>query len=568
MALAPIARGAGVEVEVEGVEGRVLDNVRGFLGIVQHDFGSADDGEPDAALVRRLHARAANEIRNALQPFGYYDPTVRGRLERTEAGWRATYEVRPGDPVRLAEVRVEVQGEAAGDPAFEARLGEIPLAEGEQLDHADYEAAKRQLMELAAQRGYVDARWARHVLRIDPGERTARAVLVLDSGPRYQFGEIRFESTVVSETFLRRYLGFAPGDPFDAGELLELQYALDDSDYFRRVDVRALRGEAQGRRIPVAVDLSARPKHRYTFGIGYGTDTGARASVGRETRYVNRSGHRFAAELQVAEISASVSARYTIPLKEPWRERLEINSSLTEEDVGGGRTQQFALGGRRVTTSAGWQRTLSLEYERSRDEIGGEVETRNLVMPGIGFARSRYDDPVYATRGYRLALEVNGGTRTFGSDVSFARARLGLNGVLALREGTRLIARGEFGRVWTEDAFSDLPLTQRFYAGGDQSVRGFGYQALGPENERGEVIGGRYLVVGSLEVEQLIAGNWGVATFVDHGNALADIDDPLRTSVGIGLRYRSPVGMFRLDVAQPTDGDEGPRLHLSLGVDL
>lgn len=561
------AAAARVEVEVEGVAGQLRDNVRAFLGIAGYELGEAGATDAQAATVRRLHARAPDEIRQALQPFGYYDPDVSAHLERGDGGWHARYDIDPGEPVELAEVTLRVEGAGADDDAFDALIPQLPLTSGAQLHHADYETAKRRLMELAAERGYLEARWVESTLRIDPQARTARAVLVLDSGPRYRFGQVRFDETVLDEGFLRRYLRFAPGEPFVAGRLLELQYALDDSDYFRRVDVRARRGEAGDGRIPVDVELEARPKHRYTFGLGYGTDTGARATVGRESRWVNARGHRFRAEARIAEISARVSARYTIPLAEPWREQLELTSAFGREDIGGGRSTRFELGGRRLTTSGGWQRALSLQYERSRDEIGDEVSTRDLVMPGIAISRSRYDDRVYASRGYRLAAELSGGSETFGSDVSFARLRVATSGVRRLWPGGRVLGRLELGRVWV-DAFDDLPLSQRFYAGGDQSVRGFDYQALGPRNDQGEVIGGRYLAVGSIELEQLVAGNWGAAVFVDHGNALAEPDGDLRTAAGVGLRYRSPVGVFRVDVARAIDGDESARLHLSLGVDL
>ncbi|MDX1608634.1 MAG: autotransporter assembly complex family protein [Halofilum sp. (in: g-proteobacteria)] len=560
----PVAA-AGVAVEIEGVEGELRDNVRAFLGIVQHEF--PPDAAPDARMVRRLHQEAPAEIRRALRPFGYYRPEIEARLESGDEGWRASYRIEPGPPVRLVDVDLRVTGAAADDPAFDELIPSLPLVAGERLHHPDYETAKARLMELAADRGYLEAVWRQNVLRIDIDTLEARASLVLDSGPRYRFGEVRFERTVLGDEFLRRYLRFQPGDPFLAGRLLDLQYALDDSDYFRRVDVRARRADARDGRIPITVELEARPKHRYTFGIGFGTDTGPRVSVGRETRYLNERGHSLRMEAQVAAISTRLSGQYTIPLAQPWRERLELHSSLGDEEIGDGDSRQFELGGQLVTTGGGWQRTLSLDYQRSEDRLGGEVATRNLVMPGLGLVRSRFDDLIYATRGYRLAIDWNGGTETFGSDVSFARLRLGTNGVYRVWDGGRVLGRLQLGKVWV-DPFEDLPLSQRFYAGGDQSVRGFAYQSLAPENADGEVIGGRYLAVASLELEQLIAGNWGAAVFVDHGAAVNDLDDDLRTAAGIGLRYRSPVGVFRVDVAQATDGDESPRLHLSLGVNL
>ena len=565
LALSSAARAAGVEVEIRGIAGPPADNVRAFLGIAQREF--PDDEAIDAEVVRRLHRRAPEQIRRALEPFGYYHARVDSSLERTETGWRAVYEVQPGEPVRLTAVTIRIEGAAKDDPAFESLLAELPLEEGRQLNHGDYETAKRRMLELAAERGYIEARWLESTLLVDPDRRQASAALVLDSGPRYRFGEIRFERTVVGESLLRRYLRFEPGEPFLASRLLELQYALDDSGYFRRVEVSARRDLAADGRIPIEIGLEARPKHLYTFGIGFGTDTGARASVGRDTRYVNRRGHRLESRVRVAQIGTSLAARYTIPLAQPWRERLELDTSLDDKEVGDLRSRQFTLGASRVTVDGGWQRSLSIAYERSRDENDDEVTTRNLVMPGIELVRSRYDDAIYASRGYRVSFGVRGGAETLGSDVSFLRMRASATLVRRLWAGGRVITRAELGRVRV-DAFDDLPLSQRFFAGGDQSVRGFRFQSLGPQDADGDVIGGTYLAVGSIELEQLIAGNWGAAVFVDAGNAANESDFDLRTAAGIGLRYRSPVGVFRVDVAKATDGDESARLHLSLGVDL
>lgn len=563
LALGAGAATAAVDVRIEGLEGELLGNVRAFLVIAQRDL---DEARPDR--IRRLHTRAPDDIRRALRPFGYYRPEIESRLSGGPGDWVARYQIEPGERVRLSEVRIDLNGAAADDPAFAQAVREAPLNEGAPLAHADYEAAKQRLTELAAQRGYLDARWAQSVLRIHPERGTAEAVLELASGPRYRFGEVTFHQTELSDEFLRRYLQFEPGEPYLGSELLELQYTLDDSDYFSRVDVTARREDAQDGRIPVDVRLQARPQHRYTFGLGYGTDTGARISIGRDDRWVNRHGHRFSTEFQIAEVRNRLSARYTIPLGEPWRERFELVAAVGEQDIGDARTRQRQIGARRVvTTRGGWQRTLALDYERSTDEIGDETTTRELVMPGITLVRSRFNDPVYASRGYRLSGELNGGTETFGSAVSFLRLHLNGHFVRGLWPGGRVLLRGELGRTQIDEV-DDLPLSQRFFAGGDQSVRGFAYQTLAPENDDEDVIGGRYLGVASIELEQLIRGNWGAAVFVDHGNAMNDLDTTLETSAGLGLRYRSPVGVFRLDVARSIDGEHDPRLHLSLGVDL
>ena len=558
------AQAAEIDVEIEGVEGPVLDNVRAMLSIAAER--PEEEDTPERA-IRRLHRRAGDEIRRALEPFGYYAPTIDARLSEEDGQWQATYRIEPGERVRLAEVTIEIRGPASGDRAFSDLRRELALRAGEPLVHSDYDNAKQRIMELAASRGYFDADWVRSTLRIDPDALEARAELILDSGPRYAFGEVTFEQSMLEDRFLQDYVPFEPGDPWESGELLDLQYALDDSDYFLRVDVRAQREKARNGRVPIRIMLEPRPRNRYTFGVGYGTDTGARISAGWENRRFNRSGHSFDTRMELAEIGNEVSARYNIPLDDPARERLVLESSLGTEQYGDGEQRQFEIGARRVEQRGRYQATVSLDYQRNEDTIGDETTRRNLVMPGAGLVYSRFDDPVYATRGFRLGGFVSGGAESLGSDVSFLSGRLSGHGVTRLWEGGRLLVRGEIGTVEVDDV-DRLPLSQRFFAGGDASVRGFAYQSLGPVNDEGDVVGGRHLAVGSIELEQLIVGDWGAAVFMDAGNAMNDWDTPLRRSAGVGLRFRSPVGVFRVDVARPIDGDESARLHLSLGVDL
>ncbi|MEF8834150.1 MAG: POTRA domain-containing protein [Halofilum sp. (in: g-proteobacteria)] len=317
------AHADGVDVAIEGVEGALLDNVRAMLSIGAERI----DVEVTERAVRRLHRRAPDEIRRALEPFGHYAPEIESNLARDEDGaWRARYRIDPGPRVQLVEVAIDIRGEAADDPAFAELREELPLAPGEPLVHADYDDTRRRIMELAAARGYFDAVWERHILQIDPGALEARAELILKSGPRYAFGEVTFEQNELDDDFLRRFVPFESGDPWQSERLLDLQYALDDSDYFRRVDVRPQRDRTSGGRVPIRVRLEPRPRNRYTFSVGFGTNTGARIGAGWENRRFTRSGHSFDTRVELAQVSNRVSARYRIPLEDPVRERLVFES--------------------------------------------------------------------------------------------------------------------------------------------------------------------------------------------------------------------------------------------------
>lgn len=558
---APAVAVAAVEVRFEGVEDEAADNVRAFAEITR----LSEDDELLGERVRRLHRLAPQQIREGLEPLGYYDAAVEGRLERDGDDWIATYRIDPGEPLTYDAVDIRLLGEGADDTAFAAAVDDIGLAADDRVHHGRYERAKRELESIASRRGYFEAEWETSRLRVEPEAGRASATLHLDTGPRYRYGDIALEQDVLDADFARRYLRFAPGDPFHRRDLLDLQFALSDTPYFSRVRVNAEREEATAGRVPITVEAEARPRNRYTWGIGWGTDTGARTRLGWESRRVNRRGHRFDAEAEIAEVRQRFGLAYTIPLARPDRERLVFDTAFRQEEFADNESEIAELGARRVRQFDRWEITEGLSYERSRDDIGDAVDTRRILVPRLAAEYSRRNDSVYPTRGYHFRAEMRGAREALGSDVDFTQVRLGAQWIEEVLPRTRILLRGEWGGTEVADV-NRLPLSQRFFAGGDQSVRGFAFQDLGPRNDDGDVVGGRYLTTGSVELERLLFGNWGGAVFTDVGNVGAQPDLALEQSVGLGLRWRAPVGVLRLDVAEPITVDQSPRLHLSIGV--
>jgi translocation and assembly module TamA len=189
-------------------------------------------------------------------------------------------------------------------------------------------------------------------------------------------------------------------------------------------------------------------------------------------------------------------------------------------------------------------------------------------MPGIGWRRTRADNEIRPQRGSRLSFEVRAAADQLGSDTSFLQAIAGGKWVWSLPSAARILVRAELG-LTEERAFADLPPSVRFFAGGDNSVRGYDFEALGPTDADGKVVGGSSLVVGSIEYERPLVGRWALALFVDSGNAFADANFEPRTGAGLGVRWQSPLGPIRVDVAHPFDDPTTRwRLHVTLGPDL
>jgi translocation and assembly module TamA len=189
-------------------------------------------------------------------------------------------------------------------------------------------------------------------------------------------------------------------------------------------------------------------------------------------------------------------------------------------------------------------------------------------MPGVDWTRVRADHPIRPRTGSRLSLEARAAGDALGSDTSFVQAIAQGKWIWSLRGGARLLVRGHVGAT-LKRSFDELPPSVRFFAGGDNSVRGYDFEALGPVDASGEVVGGSALATGSFEFEQPLRERWSLAMFVDAGNAFEGSNLDAKTSVGLGGRWQSPLGPIRVDLAHPLDDEADDwRLHVSLGPDL
>ncbi len=555
---------AGIEVEVLGLEGAEKENVEQRLRI----RASAKSEELDDLLVEGLHARAEDDIRGALQPFGYYSPKIESSLEGAAPDWKARYTVDKGLPTLITRIDVEVEGEGQKDRIFRRIFRRFPLTTYERLQHSEYEQAKTSLAQAAYAEGYLDAAFTRSQLRVNPEERSAEVELILSTGPRYYFGPVTVEQTHLEPGIVERYVTIEPGEPFDPQVLMDTQFALTDLDYFQSVEIEPQRDKAEGHRIPMEIHTTPRPKRKWDFGVGYGTDTGARASVANDVRYFNRRGHKLHAEMQLSQIKNKASAEYRVPLGSKPGEYWGFGGAVETERYEDGDSLKYVLNTSLNRFPGKWKRKWYLSFEHEESELSDKVQTADLLMPGLELNRSELNDPILTRRGWAVFLDTHGAQKGVLSNASFVQAHGILRGVWPFSRQWRVLGRAEYGANIVDD-FSDLPASQRFFAGGDQSVRGYSYQSIGPKDADGKVIGGKYLASFSLETDYYFWDKWGGAVFYDAGGADDEVVPQLFQGIGIGARYRSPVGYIQADVAHPLDGDDsGVRLHIGIRVGL
>lgn len=589
-ALCGPAAQADIDIQVSGLDEDVRRNVLVFLSLER--YKTRDD--LDETLMGRLAERAEREVASALRPFGYYEPVVRTDIARTAPGeWRARIAVDPGAPVLLEEVSVEVSGPGLEHPLFRALLDDLPLRRGERLNHATYDGLKGELRRLAATLGYAEARLTANEMLVDLASRTARVQLAMETGPRYSFGTTTITQRSLDEDLLRRYLRFREAEPYNAAELLRTQFALDDSQYFSTVEVVA--GEPDRASLTIPVDVRAEPnrRNRFSVGAGYATDSKARGTLTWENRRLNDRGHRMRAELKAAEIEQSAEARYVVPIGDPALEKFSVEARWAREDRGDLETRTLRLQPSVTHVLGGWQRVLSASLSNVETVVAATPtqpasrDSSLLIIPGISYASvpRGYLGEALFSRAFNA--ELRGSAQALGAPTEFLQLKVEAEKVFNLGPKWNSFLRGQLGTTWVTET-AKLPGTERFFAGGDRSVRGFGYNDLSPLDEGGAKVGGRHLFTGSAEIIRDLPRNLALALFVDVGNAFDDFGDPLQFSAGIGLRFRLPVVSVGIDLAQPLtnprcrsatpdprcrtepgfDSLDGPRLHLNFSPKL
>jgi translocation and assembly module TamA len=567
-----------IEVKITGIEGELLDNVTVQLGIAQLAGQTAfiplpvadkQDSEITEASVRSLHRVAPKEIRQALQPFGYYSPVIKSTLEKVDKRWFAGYLVEAGEPTLIDNVKLDIQGDGRDNADLRKVLESTQLARGQRLQHSHYEATKAALIKAALAAGYLDARFTHSEIRVNPRQHKAGITLILDTAQRYYFGDIRIDQQILDPSFLDGFVKIERGMPFNTDKLLALQLALDDSGFFSRIEVDIQRKAAEDFHIPILIKTEAAKKWRFGTGLGFGTDTGPRITLAAERRRINRRGHSIVADSLLSGIEQSVGAQYKIPIGNLVSDRLVFSGKATWEDVADdGDSRRITLGVNRNEKWGKFQRQLYLRFEREDFTIGEDDEIVNYFIPGVTLSRLKADNILFPRRGYSWSADMRGAAALLVSDTTFIRAEATGRAVYPLAERARALFRLQAGGIAVED-FTELPTTERFYAGGDRSVRGYKYQTLGPTDESGNNTGGRFLLTGSVEVDYLIWKKWGGAIFIDTGNADDDFPPDLEVGAGAGLRWQTPVGMLRLDFAHPfSNSDDNLRIHISIGPDL
>ncbi|WP_281912625.1 autotransporter assembly complex protein TamA [Massilia varians] len=547
----------------------------------------------DMEQLQRLVKEAPEQARTFIATEGYYSPKISAGLDTSGGRPVARVIVDPGPATVVGDVDLVLQGFAPideGSAPFDAgalrQRWSLPV--GARFRQEDWEAAKRGLLREVAQTRFPRARLVETSATVDPEERRALLRVVIDSGPEMRFGELRIRG-------LKRYPRevitnlnkINPGDQYSEAALTALQSRLQDTGYFSSVEVSAdmrqvLNAELQELKegdgdadanpatpepptgptvLPVLVRVVENKRKNVEVGLGFSTDTGARAQASYDD--LNVFGKRMKSDLIYEQRRQTARVDFFWPTT-PKGYNDSVGAGVERNDVRGEITTLATVAARRSWGSPLLERSLTLEALIERREVPpSEPTTARSVPLTYAITKRKLDSLIQPTNGYVLQGQLGGALLPILTDEKFLRLYLRGQMFKPLGEAGTLVLRGEFGAVAAKEKLG-VPSTFLFRAGGDQSVRGYGYRELGVR-ENGAIVGGKYLLTASAEYQYFFRPPWGVAVFYDVGNAADKVGDlKPKSGFGVGARWRSPVGPINVDLAYG-HAVKKARLHFSLG---
>lgn len=574
-----------IKVETTGISDILEAEVKSDLSL----FYLRGDPLISPSLMDVYIDRAEEEIALALQPYGYYNPIIRSHKHFENNTWRVVFDIQQGQPVVIQNIHIHLEGAGKTNPQIIKQIQKFPLEIGDVFSHETYEAGKKNILGQAILSGFLSAEFTEHRVEVDVDSQQASIHLVLDTQDMYFFGQTTFTDSQLSHCLLNRYVTYNINNPFSAQELVLLEDRLRKSDYFSQVNVQSHPDHDQFR-VPILVELQDNKPNHYIFGIGYGTDLGARGKAGYLRRRVNSSGHKFQAEVQLSQkiekkseeqqsskLFQKYEANYIIPGKHPYTDKITLHTEYIEEEYPGKHVgvdvDSFELGISEKRDIYGWERTLDLTFlkEKSVSSSTNTERKDTLLIPMLEIKKSIRDNPNNPKNGSTRIFRVKGSVENVGSDISFAQIYYQHRWLHTFENDIKSLFRIELGAT-TPQTEDKVPLSQRFFAGGDTSIRGFGYRTLPAETEKEGIrqpVGGSYLFISSLELSKPIKAPLGAHIFVDTGNAFRNSTDNLQVGVGAGLSYDTPFGPIKFSIAKPlTNAANSWRIHATFGPEV
>ncbi|VXD06160.1 conserved hypothetical protein; putative outer membrane protein and surface antigen [Enterobacterales bacterium 8AC] len=562
----PSVFAANLRLQVQGLSGELESNVRVRLSGITPEEVSAEG---------RFRARVDAAIRQGLRPLGYYEPTIEFTLDdRPTLSRPVLYaKVDPGEPVRIAGVNINLEGGARTDEDYLNLVKSSRPTVGEILNHGQYDSFKNALTGLALRKGYFDANMVKSQLGVAQELHKAFWDIDFDSGERYHFGKVKFQGSQIRDDYLQNLVPFHQGDYYSSNDLAELNRRLSATNWFNSVVVSPDFHDAKESRIlPLDALVTPRNSNIVELGGGFSTDIGPRVRGTWRKPWLNDRGQSLTTGASISAPEQQLDLTYRIPLlRSPLEQYYLLQGGFKRTDLNDTQSDSTKMVvSRNWDLSSGWQRALTMSWRLDHFTQGLVTDTTMLLYPGATVNRTRSRGGLMPVWGDSQRYSIDISDTTWGSDADFALLQAQNVWIRTLAEKHRFVVRGQVGWIETNN-FDRIPPDLRFFAGGDRSIRGYKFQGISPRDDSGKLTGASKMLTGSVEYQYNLTGRWWGAMFVDSGEAVNDIRQrDIKTGAGVGVRWQSPVGPVKLDIAAPIGDQEthGVQFYIGLGPEL
>jgi len=510
----------------------------------------------------------------ALQAIGYYQPIIAITTSYDDQEYLAKIIIDQGPATTISTLNISLVGMAETDPQFSDLIHSEALKLGDRFNHGNYQSFKNAFNDIAVTKGYFKARWHTSTVKINPQLNQAQITLIFHSGDRFSFGQLIFQQQSPAQELILSMLPFAVNDPYHSELLAKYNTALSRSKYFSAIEVFPDLNKAVDSTVPIYINLIEKPANSVEVGAGASSNSGPRGRIKWTKPWINKYGHSITSELKLAKLEQSFAASYKVPIEDPNDNYATATLGWQNIDQNDTRSTlySFQLHHNQLLDSA-WKRDTFLKFERE-DAIQGEQQllTTNII-PGISYARTRLKGGFTPYWGDKQIMSLELGHQGWGSDANLIKFKLRSKWLRSYQTKHQFIAAADLAAILAK-SIEDVPVSMRLFGGGDENLRAYKFESISP-SKQDELTGGLYQANLSFEYSYLIAPKWRLATFIDAGTTTNNFSEALKTDVGFGVRWITPVGPIKVDFAFGlTSDDSNPdydkpfRLSFSIGPPL
>ncbi|PLZ00568.1 hypothetical protein CY652_20345 [Burkholderia sp. WAC0059] len=508
------------------------------------------------------------QTRDLAATDGYFSPVVTTDVRTVAGKKRVSVSVDPGPRTTISSVTLNFTGPVGTeDPAQETatRLA-FSLHAGEPFTQPGWSDAKSAALKALQARRYLGARISQSQARIDPRTHDAQLSVTFDSGPTFTIGSLDVSGTRRYSPAIATHVNpLSPGEVYDVQRIAELQRQLQNTPYYASVAIDVDDSTAKPLLTPVHVRVSEYPYNNFRGGVGYSSDTGAH--VQGSYSYLDTFGSNWPFQVQgrLDQIQQYGQVQLSMP-PGPGAWTNSALASYTTTDVSDTHIYSVRAGLQRSRTSQYIDYSYSvLFYEDRLTQNVGPPTTSRALVPSWSWTRRNVDDPLFPRSGNLIHVEAGFAVKGLLTDQTFMRGYMRGQQYVPIGRNDLVLFRAELGGVFTGGSAAGVPASLLFRAGGSNSVRGYGFETIG-DNVDGSVLPAKYLVTGSTEYQHWFSRDWGAAVFFDIGTATDTWGDKVfYQGVGVGARWRSPVGPVNLDLAYGLRNHD-IRPYLTLGI--